>query len=47
MRTMSIEEKPKILTVSDQYLLSYVRKTTRGGVSNCPPPIGPFNEKEN
>ena len=38
---------PKILTVSDQYFLSYVRKTTRGGVSNClTPPAGPINEKE-
>ena len=40
-------KSPKILTVSDQYFLSYVRKTTRGGVSNClPPPAGPINEKE-
>jgi len=35
-----------ILTVSDQYFLSYVRKTTGGGVSNCPPtPAGPINDK--
>ena len=27
----------KISTASDQYFLSYVKKTT-GGVSNCPPP---------
>ena len=34
-------KSPKILTVSDQYFLSYVRKNT-----NCAPPPEPINEKE-
>ena len=44
---MSIRKSPKILTVLDQYFLSYVRKTTRGRVSNyLLPPAGAINEKE-
>ena len=35
-------KSPKILTVSDQYFLSYVRKTTRVGSH----PAGHINEKE-
>ena len=39
--------KQKMLTASDQYYMSYVRKTTEGGGTNClPPPLAELGYKK-